>query len=418
MKINHNKTTRVDIDIKTKNTSMISFSSNYYRHLTYKWIGRVIFILICIELILQLFAFAKYIISLRSYRKISASQTNNWYLGQKSNQWWLTQKSATVYHPLLGFITKNIKSPNLNVDENGIRNTTYRLPNQQTTPITNIFFFGNSTMFGNAVKDNETIPSYFANSFNNDNSNIQISNYGQLAYTSNQSLSFFIMQLKKGNIPDTVIFYDGCNDLYASNSQKGFQNIYNEQYLVNKIGNFFTFEFEHPDNTSLINPELIAKFVNSYLKIIHYPKQLISSIRQTTFENTETDKYMLNQDSSTILSKDIADNYIENSKLISSLADQFHFRYYLFWQPLAFNKKLTPKEQNSADYTKQDITIYQQIIDRINKSGISNFHDLTQVFDKSESQTIFYDKCHISPKGNEIVANKMSQIVNNLENRN
>jgi hypothetical protein len=75
-----------------------------------------------------------------------------------------------------------------------------------------IFTFGGSTMWGEGARDDYTIPSWLQRFLDQTAYRTQITNFGQDGYVSTQELILLLQQLRNGNLPDVVIFYDGFND--------------------------------------------------------------------------------------------------------------------------------------------------------------------------------------------------------------
>ena len=71
-----------------------------------------------------------------------------------------------------------------------------------------VYFFGGSTMWGAAVRDDATIPSQFAAA-----TGIWSENFGEFSYTAHQSLMLLVQLLQDGHRPDIVVFYHGGNDV-------------------------------------------------------------------------------------------------------------------------------------------------------------------------------------------------------------
>src|SRR5207237_3377960 len=76
-----------------------------------------------------------------------------------------------------------------------------------------IFFLGGSTTWGSGVRDDYTIPSFVARLAEDRGWPVQVSNYGESAYSSFQETVLLSELVATGNVPDVVVFYDGVNDL-------------------------------------------------------------------------------------------------------------------------------------------------------------------------------------------------------------
>ena len=110
----------------------------------------------------------------------------------------------------------------LTIGDDGLRKTWNRpadaLPGIEAR---RIFMFGGSAMIGFGARDDFTIPSILARELSETTvPNVVVSNFGQTGYVSSQELLTLMEELKGGNVPDLVIFYDGVNDTFAA-LQKG-----------------------------------------------------------------------------------------------------------------------------------------------------------------------------------------------------
>ena len=76
--------------------------------------------------------------------------------------------------------------------------------------------FGGSALFGYNAEDKETIPSFLSIALNKQNIPSYIYNFGQIGFTSFQDTLYLQKILKNNVIPNTVIFYNGCNDLFVN----------------------------------------------------------------------------------------------------------------------------------------------------------------------------------------------------------
>ena len=72
------------------------------------------------------------------------------------------------------------------------------------------WLFGGSTLFGDKLKNNQTL----ASQLNKDQNKYNFINYGLPGFNSNLQLRYLInlIKLKKNNLPACVIFFDGFND--------------------------------------------------------------------------------------------------------------------------------------------------------------------------------------------------------------
>ena len=98
-----------------------------------------------------------------------------------------------------------------------------------------IFMFGGSTLWGTGSPDRNTIPSELQALLGPE---YDIYNFGETGYVSTQELNYLLHRLSLGDIPDTVIFYDGVNDGYAGAYSPSIprdpQNLREEKKITNR----------------------------------------------------------------------------------------------------------------------------------------------------------------------------------------
>lgn len=100
------------------------------------------------------------------------------------------------------------------VSENGYRLT----PGASEAPDAyRLFTFGGSAMWGAGVGDSCTIAAFLQRGLEElVDGPVSVSNMAQNAHTSTQEIIELMLQLRSGNIPDFVVFYDGFNDVWAA----------------------------------------------------------------------------------------------------------------------------------------------------------------------------------------------------------
>lgn len=369
--------------------------------------------LLIAELILQSISFTRYIQAKK--REVLREQQRvekNWFLRNTNNDWWTKEMSALYaeYHPFLGWLTRPIETEHIHVDKEGVRQT----PNNALIDVKTktIFTFGGSTMWGVFSSDNQTIPSYIAQKLNSPNPRFTIANYAQIAYNSNQELIYFTLLLKEGKIPDVAIFYDGCNDLFVNQVSGKQTTMLYEDRIKGLLGNMW--RFSGPDlviNQSLLNGNLFRdaiRYIPKYIKLIHYPYMFLTRIFQKTTNTADT----VENNFTEAVPERIANTYIQNAFMIEALSRAYNFRYLLVWQPTIFTKATkSTDEKTLLTYDKMHPEILYPIATRrLREKKLKNFYDLTSVFDSTD-QSVFIDECHVTPQGNQIIAEKIVEIL-------
>lgn len=138
------------------------------------------------------------------------------------------------YKAFVGWQSPTMSSETLNIDEDLRRRTINPGPE---TPL-KAHFFGGSTMWGHSVADQNTIPSHFSAL-----TGVTSINYGEQAYNSRQSLNRLLNTLDSIQPDETVVFFDGVNDVYHNclslNSPNGHpREGFIREALQNKSGGF------------------------------------------------------------------------------------------------------------------------------------------------------------------------------------
>lgn len=375
-------------------------------------IYKVAVALLIIEFFFQFISVTRYIYF---YYKERTEQAERWWWQTDERYGWFTEVNVegfeAIYHPFLGWTTGPVDSPSVHVGEDGIRRTTGN-PQNETAQTKKIFIFGGSTIWGHVAADNETIPSLIAQELNENVPMYHITNFGQLGYYTNQEVIYLVLLLKDGKIPDYVIFYDGCNDLYVSTKHESPSIVYNEFLIRDKLQNIWELDDTQKYGTSLLNPLLWVNAwpdISKYIKIYHYPRMIYQKLTGTL---EKEEKHRFKEGDIDKLANNIARNYITNAAVINALSRAYGFKYLLIWQPQLLNKEMKTEEElgvagsNFENYTK----LYQETTERLHDSNIKNFYDLSEIF-REHKETIFFDNCHINNEGKMAVTNDIVDIL-------
>jgi lysophospholipase L1-like esterase len=293
-----------------------------------------------------------------------------------------------IYLPHVGFTTEpNFFGKHINI-ENSLRKTANPCSTQDSVKI---FVFGGSTVWGSGARDSYTIPSFISKKMCKRGVNAKVTNFGVRGYGSTKDMISLMLELRKGNVPDKVIFYGGFNEIYPV-FQNGF--VGSTWNMQNRI-----FEFNLKDKINLKGYILHSDTVELLSKTDGLVKAIIP-------------KKPLYQDEERIeaLSDEIISVYFNNVKIIKALEKEYGFKAYFFWQPVIYlNKPLTDKEKLQA---RLDIKLLAEpTYKKIPKQNSElNFYDISDVF-KEVNEDIYIDFVHLSEHGNELVAERITDIV-------
>lgn len=288
----------------------------------------------------------------------------------------LQDSFKTEYYPYVGYRrVPNYEGKYINLDNNSIRKTLFQCGNNSENPV-RIFVFGGSTLWGTGARDMGTIPSFLSKTLCESGFAVEVTNFGESGYTNTQEIIKLQLELREGNIPDVVIFYDGVNDVFTSyqNGIAGYpQNVENRRKEFNTRDKF---------NLNGVFPNVV--------KVIKIFKG----------------ESLISQPLDEKLNLDTAGLYLSNIKIIKSLEDDFNFKSFFYWQPTIYTKpKLSEDEKNKIDKNDVQGESYIQVSNIVKLSKQVN--DLTNIFN-NQTKTIFIDWAHISEEGNSIVGGEIA----------
>ena len=259
------------------------------------------------------------------------------------------------------------------------------------------WFFGGSTMWGSGASDSQTIPSHFS-----DLTNTSVYNFGELGWTSRQSLNQLINAIGDDYKPSVVIFYDGVNDvvhqcrseysklpihareLRIRNSVKPLDEIFKSKFL--KFISSPYIDFGKKFNIKLLSENEI------------HPKQF----------NCDT-----NKEKATMIAKHLVNNW----RTAYALSKSHGFQFYAILQPTIFTTT-TNYEYMSSGHIK-DISqlkihfniVYNLILKEIKRNCEFDKNFCLSMINGTEwlhgKKNIFIDFCHLNSSGNRVIAQRL-----------
>lgn len=304
-------------------------------------------------------------------------------------------KLEEEYQPFCEWRKRGLSSKFINISGDGIRKT---WNSSCSNDLRKVFVFGGSAIWGVGSRDEYTIPSLFSKSINSFSENFYTVNFGESAYTSTQELIMLITELRKGNIPDYVIFYDGVNDVLAAY----------ENRKAGLIKHYHFFKKLYSREPKFFNEISKAAFRNKtkLFFIIDYIINNYIGKKKRTYEYSDQELKEL--------AIEIIEEYKKNIYLLEELSKVFGFKYKFFWQPVLFTvpsktaEELICLEGKSKNLEKLYFYTYK-LADNLSSP---NFYNLSHIFD-NKNGTFFIDWCHIGEKQNQIVADTIFSLVKN-----
>lgn len=294
-------------------------------------------------------------------------------------------------HPMMEFTTMPCSGKFYNVGfENCRYNSMVTQHNIKSALNKSIWVFGGSTVFGDGVTDDETIP-YFLNKMDSSGTYI---NFGGLSNHQKMEIEKLILLLQKGYRPSKVIFLDGLNDMYkitesnfdAFETPNRSVNAYSHNFSIGTIGInknllyalpviklYYKYRAYYLIKKGLINAEVLGNFaqVNSLYTqnpVLHY---YAHEILLHQYKNT------------TQSSKKLIEYYQSNATLLDALSNAYHFDYAVFIQPigpfLSSNPfiKDTVALKNDFRLYKNVQPVYHALTTAVKLKKIPNYYDLS-----------------------------------------
>lgn len=296
------------------------------------------------------------------------------------------------WEPYVYWRRKPFEGEFINVDAQGLRKTTTKShPLSKNNPPVKIFFFGGSTMWGSGVRDAYTLPSLIGSELSKAGINPAISNFGETGYVLSQEVTQLVIELKQGNIPDLVVFYDGVNDLFSS-------------YQTGEAGlpqNEYHRELEF--NTLTEKKKAFKVFFRSLSTL-----STVRFIRQRFGRSNILPEYK-HPAPLAMLAEATVQQYNENIRLINALARQYEFEAVFYWQPTLFSKNtLTAYEKAEKEKVLALAGFNREVNDNLFKDELHyesiHFYNLSELLVEYR-EPLFIDWCHLGEDGHVIVSN-------------
>lgn len=319
-------------------------------------------------------------------------------------------------HPTMEFITMPCSGKFYNVGfENCRYNSMVNQHNIKAAINNSTWVFGGSTVFGDGVTDDETIP-YFLNKMDSAGTYI---NFGGLSNHQKLEIEKLMLLLQKGYRPSKVIFLDGLNDVYkitesnfdACETPNRSVNAYSHNFSIGTIG----------INKNILYALPVVKLYYKYLAYYLVKKgrinaevlgdftQVNSLYTQKPVLHYYAHEILLHQPKNTIeSSKKLVEYYQSNLLLLDALSKAYHFDYAVFIQPvgpfLSSNPfiKDTVALKNDFRLYKNVYPVYQAVTTAIKHQQLPHYYDLSYAHTLCSHP--YVDLTHYSKSMNEKLA--------------
>ncbi len=258
----------------------------------------------------------------------------------------------------------------ITVDQEGIRRHGRADGPARSAPV---WVFGGSTIWGDGAPDNMTIPAYLEQATGK-----KTANFGQLAYTAHQGLNALMQQYVMGGRPETVVFYDGYNDVAVQ--CRSDRSVYSSQF-EGVLSQLVTMIDQDTPRIALV----VAPLQKTLLRLFS------DTGRPFGYDcGTNPEKAAL-----------VARGLVQDWKIAKSIVESNGGRFLGILQPNAFtgspNTGYLKSVTENAEQRAQHAAVYPLFRSELARSGV-DYLDLTAIFDDGEM--VYLDQAHVTGRGN------------------
>ncbi|MBU0514819.1 MAG: SGNH/GDSL hydrolase family protein [Proteobacteria bacterium] len=312
------------------------------------------------------------------------------------------------FWPYIMWKRRSFSGKAINIDRMGMRRTLY---NPTAARALKIFCVGGSTTWGDWAADQDTYPSQLARVIGlSGYGPYRVYNLGQAGYSSTQSLIRLMLELRRGNVPDIVIFLSGINDAVIGTA---WPKIPGSIFQVNQIRAKMTRTeswrtigqalFHNLDTIKLLRRWGLIRG-DPFAKHTTNP-ELSGLLRPGQRELNVSELVRLT-----------VEMYRQNVRQAAALARAYGFKIFFIWQPCLYlkDKPLAPWEKKVVAYNEsrphlavafRHVPLVYDAI-RKNPPRQAHFYDFSGMF-RHHRGLIFADPMHLLAPGNRMLARKI-----------
>ena len=285
----------------------------------------------------------------------------------------------------------------IHIDDDGRRHTV--LSANSDGP--RVFMFGGSTMWGTGSRDAYTIPSQVAAALGRHGVRANVVNFGEIGYVSTQEVLSLVLELREGNVPDVVVFYDGINDVTSAihNREAGIpHNEYRRRAEFNLLSRHRTDDYNREFVSRWINDSATVRVVRALFYRIG-PKETVARVKPVG-HRTGTD-----------ISAGVANAYVKNIEIVQMLARRYGFTTLFYLQPVIFDKTaLSPYEEMQLEAAMPYRDFFESCYAAITQktAHAAGFRDISGILADRE-EPCFLDFMHVDEEANGVVAEAIAR---------
>ncbi len=346
--------------------------------------------------------------------ELSAFSETSW-----GKEYWDEIRRARTYeyYPFIDWRRKEFHGKYVNISADGIRKTWN--PEFGNEKYKRVYMFGGSTVWGYGSRDDFTISSLLSKRLNENKNEYSVVNYGENAYTFTQEIIYLTLLLKEGKRPDYVIFFDGINQV-ASSYRTGITGSINNLPEMKDIFERNKYRKKKSAGNAGLIREGLTGAIRDYSMIYQafsqglthaVPNKGIKRMKTAPVRRYASASY--SDDELNQLAEEIVSDYLQGLDYIKSLSKIYGFKYIFLWQPVLFSKAFISSEERTyrkAWKDRQRRKLFEKVYKIMGTKKVIHLYNLSTIFNGIES-TIFVDFMHITEQGNEIVVDRIYEIL-------
>jgi hypothetical protein len=295
------------------------------------------------------------------------------------------RQQRTVYFDFFGWRRAQFEGHTITVSDLG-----YRLNGDVHPEDAEVLFFGGSAIWGEGVDDRNTIPALFQAI-----TGIRSFNLGEGAWVAQQSVNLLQKVIIQGARPRRIVFYDGVNEiLHHCRADTDFFATAQQVQLRRRLS---------------------ARSPYSLRTVFSAAITAVESMQKAATEHSEYDC-----DQDVEKAQRVAVGLVASWIAARNLSESVGAEFLPILQPVAYMgnprldhlSTLLPWENKETESVlgRQYLVVYP-IMKRALSEHDVKYLDLTQVLDRdsNNSDPLYIDFAHLSPKGNALIARKITE---------
>lgn len=322
-----------------------------------------------------------------------------------TERWWIAWRTsdsfpdgAARYDPYRGWWKGPYAFGDIRVDSAGHRRTVQ--PPVETASARLVFMLGGSAMWGLTARDSFTIPSLVTAQLQAAGlTQVEVVNLARLGYNVTQGVITLLLELRRGNVPDVVVFLDGSNDVSAAYQAGEAGHVINEEATAAL--------FERPSQS----------FSDHFLGLWRR-SELIQRITTAT-QHPPPARPLPDVDR---VCGDVARQYRNLVRAVEAMGREYGFHAIFLWQPLraTTRKPLTAWERSlgAKPGYRQLLQPCAGKVDSVMQDRLGRtYFALDALFDRDTATVFLDDYGHVTEKANQVVADRIAELVSPLLRR-